>query len=83
MSEYFMFNNKTTTTPEFRHLFLLLASFIRMLCSSILFADNTDLAINRVRAVEEMQEMLNLHNLLHSASRDKVQEEKSKFFSWR
>jgi len=62
--------------------FLSLIIAISILYSSVSFVDDTDLAVDRDNAPEEMQLMINLYNTLHTATGGKIQEEKSKYFSW-
>ena len=61
--------------------FLSLVTAISILCSSVSFVDDTDLAVDDDNTPEEMQLMLNLYNTLHTAIGRKIQEEKSKYFS--
>ena len=62
--------------------FLSLVTAVSILCSSISFVDDADLVVDRDNATEEMQLMLNLYDTLHTATGGKIQEEKSKYFSW-
>ena len=62
-------------------IFLSLITLLIVLCSSISFVDDTDLAADREQVLQQIQQMLNKYNSLHAATGGKIQEEKTKFYS--
>ena len=63
--------------------FISLLTGLRLLCASISFVDDTDLVADGSNAMHKMQVMLETYNKLHTATRGKIQEQKSTFFSWK
>lgn len=62
--------------------FLSIFIMLIVICSSISFVDDTDLVADGEKAIQNIQQMLNTYNRLHTATGGKIQEEKTKFFYW-
>ena len=74
---------KQLEMQNFGIFFLSLIALVQTLYASVSFVDDTDLTIDGDNAQEQMQRIVNLYNQLHTAIGGKIQEEKSKFFSWK
>jgi len=61
--------------------FLSLVTLMTVLCASVSFVDDTDLAAQGEHIVCDMQNMLNTYNKYHKATGGQIQESKSSFFS--